>query len=136
MVEAVAVALHSINISGIRTGDKCVVVGTGMIGIFILKLLKLSGASKIIAVDIDPKKLKLAKNAGADHTFLSTEENLERKINDLTSNRGADISFEAVGMSETVNIAIDILRKGGRTFLWAIFPLKSIFLFKKLLPVN
>ena len=41
MVEAVAVALHSINISGIKTGDRCVVVGAGMIGIFILKLLKI-----------------------------------------------------------------------------------------------
>jgi L-iditol 2-dehydrogenase len=117
MVEAVAVALHSINISGIKTGDKCVVVGAGMIGIFILKLLKLSGASKIIAIDINPKKLELAKIAGAGFTFLSTEENLNEKIILLTNNRGADISFEAVGKSESVNIAIDVLRKGGKTIL-------------------
>jgi 2-desacetyl-2-hydroxyethyl bacteriochlorophyllide A dehydrogenase len=117
MVEAVAVALHSINISGIKTGDKCVVVGVGMIGIFILKLLKLSGASKIIAIDIDPKRLDQAFKAGADHTFLSTEENLDEKVKALTVNRGADISFEAVGKSESVEIAIDILRKGGKTVL-------------------
>jgi 2-desacetyl-2-hydroxyethyl bacteriochlorophyllide A dehydrogenase len=117
MVEAVAVALHSINVSGLKTGDKCVVVGAGMIGIFILKLLKMSGASKIIAIDINQKRLKQAENAGADHTFLSTEENLAGKINNRTSARGADISFEAVGKSESVNIAIDILRKGGKTVL-------------------
>ena len=117
MVEAVAVALHSINISGIKTGDKCVVVGAGMIGIFILKLLKMSGASKIISIDINPKRLEQAVKAGADHTFLSTEEILEEKIKALTGNRGADISFEAVGNSETVNIAIEILRKGGKTVL-------------------
>jgi L-iditol 2-dehydrogenase len=117
MVEAVAVALHSINVSGIKTGDKCVVVGAGMIGIFILKLLKISGASKIIAIDINPKRLEKAEKAGADHIFLSTEENLCEKINALTSNRGADVSFEAVGKSESVNVAIDILRKGGKTVL-------------------
>jgi 2-desacetyl-2-hydroxyethyl bacteriochlorophyllide A dehydrogenase len=117
MVEAVAVALHSINIAGISTGDNCVVVGGGMIGIFILKLLKISGASKIIVIDINQKRLEQAIIAGADHTFISTEENLGEKINALTNKRGADISFEAVGKSESVNIAIDILRKGGKTVL-------------------
>ncbi len=115
MVEAVAVALHSINIARVRTGDNCVVVGAGMIGIFIMKLLRISGASEIIAIDINPKRLIKAKIAGADHTFISTEENLGEKITALTNIRGADISFEAVGKSESVNIAIDILRKGGKT---------------------
>jgi 2-desacetyl-2-hydroxyethyl bacteriochlorophyllide A dehydrogenase len=117
MVEAAAVALHAINIAGVRTADKCVVVGAGMIGIFILKLLKISGASTIIAIDIDPKRLTQASGAGADHTCLSTEENLSEKIALLTNNRGADISFEAVGISESVNIAINTLRKGGKTVL-------------------
>jgi 2-desacetyl-2-hydroxyethyl bacteriochlorophyllide A dehydrogenase len=117
MVEAVAVALHSINISGIKTGDKCLVVGTGMIGTFILKLLKLSGASKIIAVDIDANRLRQAEKAGADHTFLSSESGLTEKIALITNNRGADISFEAVGRSESVNTAIDNLRKGGTSVL-------------------
>ena len=49
--------------------------------------------------------------------FFQHEEDLDEKIKALTSNRGADISFEAVGKSESVNIAIDILRKGGKTVL-------------------
>ena len=117
MVEAIAVALHSINIAGIKPGDKCVVVGAGMIGIFILKLLKISGASTIIAVDINQKRLEQAGKDGIDHIFLSTDKDLYEKILVLTNNRGADISFEAVGMSESVNIAIDTLRKGGKTIL-------------------
>jgi L-iditol 2-dehydrogenase len=117
MVEAVAVALHAINISEIKIGDKCVVVGTGMIGTFILKLLKMSGASMIIAIDINLKRLQQAKLAGADQTFLSTEENLIEKITAMTNNRGADISFEAVGKSESVNLSIEVLRKGGKAVL-------------------
>jgi 2-desacetyl-2-hydroxyethyl bacteriochlorophyllide A dehydrogenase len=117
MVEAVAVALHSVNISRIRPGDKCVVVGAGMIGIFILKLLKISGALNIIAIDNNPKRLELASGAGADHTFSSTETDLVKKISALTNNRGADISFEAVGKGESVNTAIDVIRKGGKAVL-------------------
>lgn len=117
MVEAVAVALHSINISEIKPGEKCAVVGAGMIGIFILRLLKISGSSTIIAIDNNPDRLGKASYAGANHTFLSDEENLNGKILTLTDGRGADISFEAVGKSESVNIAINILRKGGRAVL-------------------
>jgi 2-desacetyl-2-hydroxyethyl bacteriochlorophyllide A dehydrogenase len=117
MVEAVAVALHSINISKIRPGDSCVVVGTGMIGTFILRLLNISGASKIIAVDINPKRLEQSVVDGADNVFISSESDLAEKILSVTNNRGADISFEAVGKSETVNTAIEVLRKGGKAVL-------------------
>ena len=117
MVEAVAVALHSVNIAGIKTGDSCVVVGAGMIGTFIIKLLRISGASTIIAIDNTPKRLEQSIISGADHSFLSTENQINEKVNFLTNGRGADISFEAVGKSETVNIAIDLVRKGGKSIL-------------------
>lgn len=117
MVEAVAVALHSINIAGVKTGDSCIVVGSGMIGTFIIKLLRVSGASRIIAVDVDPLKLKQAGNSGADNVFVSTEPDLASQINDLTRGRGADISFEAVGQSDSVNSAIALTRKGGKVVL-------------------
>jgi threonine dehydrogenase-like Zn-dependent dehydrogenase len=117
MVEAIAVALHAINISGIKTGDNCAVIGAGMIGIFVVKLLGISGASKIIAIDINAKSLERAMEAGADMTLLSSAENMEDRIKAVTKNRGADISYEAVGKSSTVNLAIDVLRKGGKAVL-------------------
>jgi threonine dehydrogenase-like Zn-dependent dehydrogenase len=117
MTEAVAVALHSINISGLKTGDKCVVVGAGMIGIFLIKLLKISGASVIIALDVDEKRLEQARKAGADYTFSPSEEGLQKRILSVTGGRGADIAFEAVGKSESVNMAIDLVRKGGKAIL-------------------
>jgi len=117
MVEAVAVALHSINIAVLKTGDVCLVTGAGMIGIFIIKLLKISGASKVIAVDINEARLAVALKAGADYAFLFSDESLNEKIISLTNSRGADISFEAVGKSESVNSAIDSTRKGGKVIL-------------------
>jgi L-iditol 2-dehydrogenase len=117
MTEAVAVALHSINIAEVKPGSKCIVVGAGMIGIFVIKLLRISGASTIIAIDVDPKRLEQAVRAGADHVFPSAEEDLAGKINAITTGRGADISFEAVGRSSSVSMAIDLLRKGGKAVL-------------------
>ncbi len=117
MVEGIAVALHSVNIAGIKTGERCVVIGAGMIGIPVIKMLNISGASKIIAIDNQPGRLEKASAAGATSVYLAGEHDLVVKVNKLTNNRGADVSFEVVGKSESVNLAINLLRKGGKAVL-------------------
>lgn len=116
MVEPVAVALHSINFSGAKINDAAVVFGSGMIGLFIIQLLKLAGC-RVIAVDLLPEKLEMAKQAGADHVFNPTTDNVAAEICVLTSNRGADLAFEAVGITPTIKEAIESLRKGGTLVL-------------------
>jgi len=117
LVEGAAVALHAINLAGVNPGDICCVTGSGTIGLLIIKLLKISGAGKVIAVDTSKKSLARAKEAGADNTYIADDKELGDKIKDLSGGRGVDISFEAVGKSETVNQAIDVVRKGGKVIL-------------------
>jgi L-iditol 2-dehydrogenase len=117
MVEPVAVAAHAVKISKIQAGQSALVVGAGMVGTFVVKMLEIAGVSPIIAIDLDENKLTLAKEFGATHTFLSTSENLSAKIAELTHGRGADFGFEVVGLSETVNSCISGLRKGGTAVL-------------------
>ena len=117
MVEAAAVALHAINLSSLKTGDSCVVAGAGMIGSFLIRLLKIAGAGLVIAVDNDPVKLAYAKKSGAGHVFNTSNGDVAEGIKALTGRRGAGVSFEAVGKSETVNLAIDSTRKGGTVVL-------------------
>jgi threonine dehydrogenase-like Zn-dependent dehydrogenase len=117
MVEAAAVALHAVNISGILTGEFCFVAGAGTIGLFLIKLLRLSGASCIISADINNKSLKMALKAGADFAFQPGDVNLLETIRSRTSGRGADLSFDAVGISATVNLSIDLVRRGARVIL-------------------
>ena len=117
MVEPVAVACHAISLSPINLQDNVLVVGAGMIGLFIIQVLKNSNAGKIIAVDIDENKLNLAKQFGADITLNSRTTNMEETILELTHGRGVDVAFEAVGISETVFIAINNTRKGGTVTL-------------------
>jgi L-iditol 2-dehydrogenase len=118
MVESVAVAAHAIDLTPINLRDTALVVGTGMIGLFLVQLLKLSNAGTIIAIDIDDQKLALAKKFGADHTFNSaTDTNIHEAILALTHNRGADVAFEAVGVSATIKMAIENVRKAATVTL-------------------
>ena len=116
LVEPVAVALHAVNLSGIKLNDTAVVFGAGMIGLFIIQLLKQAGCT-VIAVDILEEKLEMAKKAGADLILNSLTDDLLAKIRKLTRGRGADCAFEAVGISETINSAISSLRKGATLVL-------------------
>jgi len=117
MVEPIAVAAHALNISGLKPGNSAVVTGAGMVGVFVVQLLKIFGANPVIAIDIDNQKLELAKKYGADFVFHSEEKNLSEKIAQLTKNRGADLAFEVVGISETVQTSIQNTRKGGTVVL-------------------
>lgn len=117
MVEPVAVAAHAVNISKIQPGQSAVVVGAGMVGMFVVKMLEIAGANPIIVLDLDEMKLQLAKEFGATHTFHSADPKLSEKIAEQTKNRGAYFGFEVVGISETVNLCINSLRKGGTAVL-------------------
>lgn len=117
MVEPVAVAAHAVNISKIQPGKSAVVVGAGMVGMFVIKMLEIAGAGPIIAVDLDEEKLKLAKEFGATNTIQNSEKGISKEIFELTKNRGADYGFEVVGITETVNVCINGLRKGGTAVL-------------------
>jgi threonine dehydrogenase-like Zn-dependent dehydrogenase len=117
VVEAAAVAMHGINISGTEPGDACVVFGTGTIGLFLIKLLKIFGTSKVIAIDINRDALKSASYSGADFLFQPGDEDIQGRIREICNGRGADIAFEAAGKNETLNLAIDLVRKGGKVVL-------------------
>ena len=112
MVEPVAVALHAISLTPIQVGDSAVVVGTGMIGLFVIQVLKLAGCQTIIAVDVADDRLTLAQSLGATHTLNARDADIPAQVRTLTHGRGADVGFEVVGTSATVNTAIESVRKG------------------------
>lgn len=116
MVEPVAVSLHSINLSQARINDTAAVFGSGMIGLFIIQLLKQAGC-RVIAVDTLNEKLEKARQAGADFVFNPSTDQVADEIRKLTAGRGADLAFEAVGITATIQSAIDSVRKGGTLVL-------------------
>jgi L-iditol 2-dehydrogenase len=132
MVEPVAVATHAVELTPLKMRDSVLIVGAGMIGLFLIQVLKVSNAGKIIAIDLDEQKLQMANKFGADVTLNASDENLHAKILSETKARGVDVAFEAVGIGPTVNTAIENVRKGGVVTLVGNlaqnieFPLQSI----------
>jgi L-iditol 2-dehydrogenase len=117
MVEPAAVAAHAVELSGARWNDTAVVVGTGMIGLFIIQVLRSKGCGRIIAIDIEDDKLRMASALGADYILNPVSDNVTETLLSLTENRGADISFEVAGIDSTVETAISSVRKGGTVTL-------------------
>lgn len=117
MVEAVSVAVHATAISMIQPNDTAVVIGCGMIGLLCIQALKAAGCGKVIAIDQIQEKLEAAQNLGADIVIHSADAEIISKIKNETSQRGADLVLEAVGIEATVNMAIDCTRKGGTVTL-------------------
>jgi len=117
MLEAVSVALHAVAVSEVSGGETALVIGAGMIGLLVLQAARAAGCSRVFVADIDATRLKLAKNLGADETVLASGEDLIREVSRLPGERGMDLVLEAVGRDETVNAAIDCVRKGGTVTL-------------------
>ena len=116
LVEAVSVAVHAAAITPVQLGDTAVVVGAGMIGLLTLQAAKAAGASRVIAIDLNPKRLQVATQLGATDVINGDDDPLTQ-VNEMTGGRGADVVFEVVGATPTVNLAIELVRKGGTVTL-------------------
>ncbi len=117
MVEAVSVAAHAVKRTPLEKGASTVVVGTGMIGLLVVQMLRVAGCKQIIAIDLDESRLALAAKFGATQTFKAGNSDVPEKIRALTDGRGADAAFEVVGLPQTVKTAIDCVRKSGSVTL-------------------
>jgi L-iditol 2-dehydrogenase len=124
MVEPVSVAIHAANRSRVRLGDTAVVVGAGVIGLLLVQALRAAGCGRIIAVDLDAKKLDLACKLGADEALRSDQVDVAAEVMRRTEGRGADIALEAVGIAPTVQTAVACLRKGGQLTLVGLLAAK------------
>jgi len=91
----------AVNTGGISRGDSIAVIGCGGVGNAAIAGAALAGASTIIAVDVDDRKLEWAKGFGATHTVNSREEDAVEAIRRLTGGFGADVVVDAVGRPET-----------------------------------
>jgi len=117
LIEAVSIAVHAVSRHVPKPDDAVLVVGSGMIGVLVIQVLREKGCRNIIAVDVDDEKLALAKRVGAARTLNGQDIDVPAAVRDLTGGQGADASFEVVGHATTVMNAIRSLRKGGTVVL-------------------
>jgi len=91
----------ALNTGAVSRGDSVAVIGCGGVGDAAVMGARLAGARRIIAVDVDDRKLEWARGVGATHTVNSRESDPVEAIRELTEGNGADVVIEAVGRPET-----------------------------------
>ena len=122
-------AVHATTKVDVR-GQRVAVMGCGPIGLFSILLLKNFGAAKIIAVDVNPGNLEMAKACGAheiiqpknivkEHDYDHDPDVIAR-INELTYGKGVDIAMEMAGPPSSLNNALEATRRGGQVVLFGL----------------
>lgn len=114
-------AVHATLIEDVA-GKTVAIFGCGPIGLFSVKVAKVSGASKVFAVEPNEMRLKLAGKLGADHLINPKEVDPVEYILDNTGGLGVDVFLEMSGNSKGIVDGFKALRKGGRASLLGIFP--------------
>ncbi|MGW9412992.1 S-(hydroxymethyl)mycothiol dehydrogenase [Arthrobacter cupressi] len=107
----------AMNTGEVKRGESVAVIGCGGVGIAAVAGAKLAGATTIIAVDLDPAKVELAKTLGATHGVVSKDVDAVEAIRELTDGNGADVVIDAVGRPETYKQAFYARDLAGRVVL-------------------
>jgi S-(hydroxymethyl)mycothiol dehydrogenase len=91
----------AVNTGGVTRGDSVAVIGCGGVGNAAVLGARLAGAARIIAIDVDDRKLEWARGLGATDTVNAHEGDVVEAVRELTGGFGADVVIEAVGRPET-----------------------------------
>ncbi len=106
-----------VNTGGVGMGDSAAVIGCGGVGNAAIAGARVAGATTIIAVDVDDRKLERAKELGATHVVNGKVMDPVQAVKDLTGGHGADVVVEAVGRPETYRQAFDMRDLAGTVVL-------------------
>lgn len=118
---ALSTAIHALRRGRVSVGDSVVIYGVGGVGVHAVQLAaRIFGAEKVIAVDISPEKLKLAKKVGADEIINAMEADPVERLREITYGKLADVALDFVGFKNTIEKTVDCVGKGGRIVLVGI----------------
>ena len=112
LCEPMAVTLHAARITPINPMQKVAVIGAGPIGLLTMLAARLKGAGTVIVVDRSVHRLELAEELGADAVINVDGTDADAAIREMTGG-GVDVAFEAVGISSTARLSVEVTRNGG-----------------------
>jgi len=113
ITEPLACVLHGVEEAGVKLGDSVAIIGAGPIGLLHLLVAKRIGAEKVIMIDLVEERLDFAKKLGADEVVNAGKDDAVEKVRQLTNGYGVDVAIEAIGLPQTWEQALKLVRKGG-----------------------
>lgn len=115
VTEPASCALRGVRTRGrLRANETVVIMGCGFIGMMAVQFARLYSPRHLVAVDIVPEKLKLARELGATHAVNSREEDPVKVVRDITGGKMADLAVECAGSVRSVEAGIDCVGVSGR----------------------
>lgn len=121
LIEPLAVGLHAVKKAGSIVGQTVVVVGAGTIGLCTIMCAKAAGAGRVIALEMSDARKAKALEVGASVVIDPKTSDAIAEVKALTGGYGADVSFECIGHTTTAKLAIDVIRKAGKSVMVGIF---------------
>lgn len=121
IIEPLACAIHTVNRGDIQLDDTVVVAGCGPIGLMMVQAARLKTPRKLVAIDMVPERLALAKAFGADVVVDPGREDAAAIVRSLTGGYGADVYIEATGSPAGVGQGLALIRKLGRFVEFSVF---------------
>lgn len=121
LVEPYSCSVHAVKRAQIELGDVVVLSGAGTLGLGMIGAIKKSGPSKLVVLDLNNKRLEMAKEFGADIVLNPSEDDVISCVKDMTDGYGCDIYIEATGASKSVEQGLFMLRKLGRFVEFSVF---------------
>ncbi len=107
LVEPYACGVRAVGLAQVEIGDEAMVIGAGIIGLMVMRILRRAGASRVVAVDTNVHRLELAQEWGATDTLTPD------RINHEAMGQRLDRVIDAVGFSDTRALSVKVLRRGG-----------------------
>jgi threonine dehydrogenase-like Zn-dependent dehydrogenase len=120
LAEPLACAVYGVERSGIRPGEKVLIFGAGPMGLLLLSLFQVSGASQVVVVDISEKKLELALRRGASEALFSGESTAKR-LREIAP-FGFEVVVDATGIPQVMEKALDFVEPDGTFLLFGVAP--------------
>jgi S-(hydroxymethyl)glutathione dehydrogenase / alcohol dehydrogenase len=109
------------NVAKIQPGDTVAIIGCGGVGLNVLQGARISGAARIIAIDLSAEKLDLARRLGATDAINASDGDPVGAVQSLTGG-GVDHAFEVIGRPATLAQAFEMARVGGTAYLVGVMP--------------
>jgi threonine dehydrogenase-like Zn-dependent dehydrogenase len=125
LLEPLSCAIYGCKLAEIKLGDSVAIVGAGIIGIMMLKLARLSGASEVYIIEINNERAVYASQMGADRVFNPLVEDSKRSIADITRG-GTDVGIECVGSIPAFEETIKMVKRGGRVLIFGVTPVDEV----------
>lgn len=113
MLEPLGVALHAVRLAHIRPGVRVGVFGCGPIGLFLVQLARVSGATTIVATDVLPHRVAAAREAGASVAALAGGGSEHGELLAATGGHGVDVAFEVAGEDDALETSIALAAPAG-----------------------